>query len=1026
MSDLFKDFHAQLKSIARTDINIIEFVNDTLKPGMSKELFLSQRVILKSIYNLPFDKDEQELMDSWIDSGKTNYKNLGQGREYKEVIMQCGQRGSKCVDKNTIINTKEHGFIAIGDLIPKPTSPEDYHSLTFNVMTPNGYKPVAGAISQKDQKSFVVKTKKGFTHQGSDKHRVRVMGHNGKIEWKLSKDLTTSDYVCIDRSVKQFESTNPSLSFKTIALDELKLCRFFGLLIGDGGCTTSSSLVFTSADEELGQEFITLTNDLFGYAVQVRKDPKSKAVSYGIFSKEIREFVASLGLTYSTAYFKSIPSYVNKASHESVKAFLQGLFDTDGWADSDAARVGYCTASDQLAREVQHMLTYYGVVASVNKHMVNYIRKSGEQSYAFKFVISGASYNSFRTNIGFGLSRKQSLISNPAKLTNGSTVDKVPHLGTYLRVAKAKQGFSPDRLTWNRIRHQCYGNTTRVTNIPGGLTYPKILEASEFFGKTDSTKDVSGCLKLLYDDNYYFDQVVSVEESVTDLYDICVPDGNQYLGNGFIHHNTFLSALITAFEIFRLVTKDDPQDYLGVPSIAPIFITVMATTAEQGVNTIFGYLCGFLEGSSYFQTLKKNKQMNVTATDIEFPHKRIKVSLGHSNASAILGRTAIVVAFDELAFFSVDQGNTTNAPEIYARISRSTTNFSNQSKRITSSSVKERGDFLEFLLTTSWDRAEQGTLIYNLTTFDLNPKVTKQTDTIEIDYARDMEQALRDYENIRPGITSGFLSDQLIKSAITYPNDMYVTSEPYYHTDTLGDKKKTYIRKRILEVKQPDEQFEYICHVDPAIKNDTFAVVIGHKEYCSNGIKTVIDQILEWIPEKHAESGLYEVDYEDVYNALLYLNKFFKFKQVTFDQWESHGTIQRMFREGIPTFKHTFGRANQMRMYKSVKTRMISNLLELPDNPSMIEELENLAITNGAKVDHPKNKKSGIKGKRIISKDICDCIAVINWYIAEQEMQYDNNPEVLPISKGTLNTIGLTRTTSLRSGNYQSRFTDAI
>lgn len=510
-----------------------------------------------------------------------------------------------------------------------------------------------------------------------------------------------------------------------------------------------------------------------------------------------------------------------------------------------------------------------------------------------------------------------------------------------------------------------------------------------------------------------------------------LPDGREYseviLQCGQRMGKTFLSALVTAYELYRLVSMDNPQEYLDIPSTAPIFVTVMATTAEQGVNTIFGYLCGFLEGSAYFQGLKKANKMVITANDIVFKHKNIKVSLGHSNASAILGRTAIVVAFDELAFFSTDQGASSNAPEIYARIGRSTGNFGSKAKRITSSSVKEKGDFLETLVEDSWNNADMGTLVMNLTTFDGNPKMKKnETPMVIIDYRRDIEQAMRDYENIRPGILAGFMTQQLIKGALTLPDNMYVKSELYYHTDELGDMKRTLIRKNIIEVLDPNPEYEYICHCDPAVKNDTFAVVIGHKEYTPSGIKTVIDQILEWIPEKNEFGGRFEVDQENVYDTLLILNKYFKFKQITFDGWESHGLIQRLFRQGIPTFKHPFGRSIQLQMFKSLKNRMVSNLVDLPNNSSLYEELENLQISNGNKVNHPVNKPSKIQGKQKISKDIVDCIIVINWYIAEQEMQYDNNPDIIPKSKGVINTVGVSRTASFRAGSYQSRFTDLI
>lgn len=1028
--DILKTFHSVLKGMANSNATIMEFVEDILRPGWNLPLFLSQRVILKSVYNLDLTPEEEALRERWIKEDKCNWKP--RSTEYSEVILQCGQRGSKCCGPETPVYTHEHGFTSIGKLIPKPIKDETIHSdIHFSIMTPNGLKPISGALSQKKKQAFKLTTRRGFQITGSDKHRVRVMGHSGTLEWKLVKDLTNTDYVAVDRSIRRFSSSNDSVWFKGKELNERNLCRLLGLLVGDGYCNQPSTTSFTSADKDLGQEFIDLVKDLFDHEVRVRKDPKSKASAYFISSKPIRTFLADLGLTYTTAYFKSVPEYVNKASSESIKAFLQGLFDTDGHVSASKFSVGFCTASEQLAREVHHILTYFGVVATKKHRTSTYVLKSGEKSTSYNFLITGDSYNKFIDNIGFGLARKQGVIQDRyAPISNGSTTDKVPHLAAYLRAAKDKQGFSTDRLTWNRIRHQCYGNTTRKTDIPGGLTYPKVLEAAEFFSKTESTRDTAEALFKLYSDNYFFDQVVSVEESISDLYDIWVPDGNEYLAGGMIHHNTTLSAIIMAYEFYRLCCNPDPQNYLGIPSSAPIFLTVMATTAEQGNNTIFGWVRNLIMGSSYFESLIKQNKIRITTGDIEYDEKRIKISLGHSNATAILGRSAIGVAFDELAFFSVDQGASSNAPEIYARIGRSSATFGSKAKRVTSSSVREKGDFLESLVRDSWDNAEQGTLVFNLTSFDMNPTLNKYTNPIiSLDYKRDVEQAQRDYENIRPGIASGFLSQQVINSAMFLDPDQWVLAEADQLTDIVRGEERTYVRKNLLKLGEPPREHEYFCHCDPAVINDSFALVVGHPEYTSSGIKTVIDVILEWIPNKHANSGKYEVDLENVYTTLVKLNKIFNFKQITFDQWESHGFIQRLFREGIPTFKHPFGRSNQLQMYRSLKTRMVDGLLVMPRNESLREELENLIVKNGSRIDHPTNKASSIEGKKKISKDISDCIAVINWYIAEQEINYDNNPELRPTT-GLVNvrTIGRSGAAQLNSrfGYSESRMVDNI
>ena len=68
---------------------------------------------------------------------------------------------------------------------------------------------------------------------------------------------------------------------------------------------------------------------------------------------------------------------------------------------------------------------------------------------------------------------------------------------------------------------------------------------------------------------------------------------------------------------------------------------------------------------------------------------------------------------------------------------------------------------------------------------------------------------------------------------------------------------------------------------------------------------------------------------------------------------------------------------------------MNQGLVKIPGHETLIEELKNLQMqTSGKRVDHPKNKDSAIMGRGKISKDLVDCIAVVNWHIAGQEASF--------------------------------------
>ena len=89
----------------------------------------------------------------------------------------------------------------------------------------------------------------------------------------------------------------------------------------------------------------------------------------------LRRWLDELGLWGSAARDKFVPDAVFRCPREELVLFLNRLFATDGWATvlaSGQAQLGYCTVSERLARQVQHLLLRFGVVATLCKRSVKY------------------------------------------------------------------------------------------------------------------------------------------------------------------------------------------------------------------------------------------------------------------------------------------------------------------------------------------------------------------------------------------------------------------------------------------------------------------------------------------------------------------------------------------------------------------------------------------------------------------------------------------------------------------------------
>lgn len=133
----------------------------------------------------------------------------------------------------------------------------------------------------------------------------------------------------------------------------------FGVLLGDG-CLSGSSITVTKNDDEI---FENISRD--GYDIAPVKT-KNHAKTY-IFHdfKEERRYL-SLHKLRCTAKGKYIPKGYKYAPPEYRLALIQGLMDTDGYADN-RGHCEYCTISPRLAKDMQELIWSIGGKATIRE-----------------------------------------------------------------------------------------------------------------------------------------------------------------------------------------------------------------------------------------------------------------------------------------------------------------------------------------------------------------------------------------------------------------------------------------------------------------------------------------------------------------------------------------------------------------------------------------------------------------------------------------------------------------------------------
>lgn len=1041
---------------------------ETIIDAFDTPLFLTQRLLLKVIFAEDLDGDtlysmcgakngvclnrdgtpntkcpvkhtelltEQGLMDKWVALEKTNWQHpatvlgninmaaaLGEGDVkqkfiYQNITLQCGMR---CLSGDSLIYTEADGYVYLNELLPTAVDTELEIPLFSRVHTRFGAKPVTRGLSRPAAEVFNLRSRYGFELGGSAEHPLLVLDKNGQQVWKKMPDITRGDFICVARKPLENDRPDPVFSYRGVPVDPQRLARVVGLLVGDGSVTTPTKTGLTTMDADIAEEFTGFCSDVAQKDAAKYTKPNNLASSYELHSKEFRAWLAEVvGLDYNGAYDKVIPRFVRQASRESLRQFLRGLFDTDGFAASGKTCVAIALASETLIKQIQTMLLGFGILSSRTFHEVDYTRQDGRQSYVWKLEMNGPEAIAFGRLIGFGLARKQAVVDGyTLKPGYGSRVDKIPNLTEMLRDMKLREGHSTKgsgkAAAWGTIRRQCSGTTRRVEATKGaGITYRLLPDVINYFDGVAALKPEVDYLRELQDQNLFYDEVVETWQTHEPVYDICVPGVSEYVANGVVSHNSSKSSLVglvNVIKFFKLITSDNPQRDHGIPTSSAIYLTVIASTERQALGTIFFYVKSYIEKSTYFKQLIKDGKVIVNELQIEFPDKNIIIASGHSRATSIVGRTALLTSFDELAMFSADDEHTSNAADVYQRVGMSLMTFPNDGQRIALSSVKEQGDYMEVLCKEDWDRQTRGCVVFDLTTFDVNPIIKRNDAQVASVYDKDPVVAERDFENIRPGAASAFLNADLIARAcegfdpqqnVVYrPQPLYrVRGEGNARTELDdGDRRKIIeelgpngfhetsgLEVTVLPVDWSQANFiESIGHCDIGLINDSFAFACGHAEWSPAGVVTVIDVVLEWIPRSLGKGKAAKVDLIQAEDVISRVAKARRMTKLSFDQWNSESSIQRLYNEGVETRSLSFARGQQTALFDNLKQLLALGLIRFPKHPSLIEELENLVLKNGQTIDHPRKKESKIPGKIAISKDSADCIAVIAWEISKQ------------------------------------------
>jgi superfamily II DNA or RNA helicase len=486
--------------------------------GLAKRDIAPEALYLQE-ETLNFEKVPEDLLNLTLRDYQITA--VEQAYYYKKGIVHIATGGGKCCKIGTLIST-ESGLSRIESIYDSFCS-----GASVTVMSESGFRDVVAVHDEGVTDTMTVTTSKGYTFTGRPNHRIRVL-RNGCVEWVALSDICGTDQLCLYTRPYFSDTTSPicftregtsSNIVKYVAPTFLTTdyCYFLGAIVGDGHVTTKNIISFTSEDDPDSQAvfFSRVTGVPFKVSRSGGRTPSVEA-----YSAWLQSFLSYLGIN-SKSHDKKVPDVIFSQPKESVAAFLQGLYDTDGYCDGKR-HIQFSTSSVEMSKEVQLLLLQFGIVSKRKPHMV----KGYDHTY-WKLDIYGAdNFIKFYENIGFRIKRKQDKLEQLiAGLDQDSrNSDRCVVNLPFTILSEFGVGKSKNPWPYCFLHKRSYISKKAILKIiKDGVAVPNYLHDW-----------VNGYL--------FFDTLHSVVPSIERCFDLTVEGDPSYVSDGFISHNTLTSA----------------------------------------------------------------------------------------------------------------------------------------------------------------------------------------------------------------------------------------------------------------------------------------------------------------------------------------------------------------------------------------------------------------------------------------------------------------------------------------------------
>ena len=341
---------------------------------MAKTKKTESETELKRIGSYFLEETELQL----ISSGCTVYDMiLGGGYPLGRVSNNVGDKSSnKCI-KNAYILPKDKSITSI-DKVGKEL-PDGYSDYKKDLCIENNtYDFTSKFWKEKVEKTIKIKTKHGYSIEGTYDHPIVVWNNDCTMSFKKLKDIKLGDIAIIVKGINSFPLENAKIvniykkskyaqNTKEVLFPErlnTELATLLGYFVADGDFKEHSLRLSNAKNffrEEVEEALVSLGVSLSN------KDTDIHSIQLATLFKNLFHNPEKF-----TARYKFVPECILESTKEIQKVFIRSLLDCDGALNSNS--IHYYTTSEKLAQQIHLMLLNFGIISTHTVKKGSYIK----------------------------------------------------------------------------------------------------------------------------------------------------------------------------------------------------------------------------------------------------------------------------------------------------------------------------------------------------------------------------------------------------------------------------------------------------------------------------------------------------------------------------------------------------------------------------------------------------------------------------------------------------------------------------